>query len=88
MADRRTSIPAAEYQSVMRQEEPAPVRLSFRKRGPDLARSSSGAANTMEMTALPCAPPLYIRQPETGENSRPLICKLELLLQETLQREA
>ena len=29
---RRTNIPTAEYQSVMKQEEQAPVRVSYEKR--------------------------------------------------------
>ena len=33
---RRTNIPTAEYQSVMKQEEQAPVRVSYEKRNPDL----------------------------------------------------
>ena len=45
---RRTNIPTAEYQSVMKQEEQAPVRVSY-DGIPTSILSSSGEAN---MTAM------------------------------------
>lgn len=62
-ADRRTNIPTAEYQSVMRQEELAPVRLSFQKRDPDLDpqliwRGKYDGDDRLTVQA----PPLYIQE--------------------------
>lgn len=60
---RRTNIPTAEYQSVMRQEELAPVRLSLQKRDPDLDpqlvwRGKYDGDDTLTVQA----PPLYIQE--------------------------
>lgn len=62
-ADRRTNIPTVEYQSVMRQEELAPVRLSFQKRDPDLDpqliwRGKYDGDDRLTVQA----PPLYIQE--------------------------
>ena len=62
-ADRRTNIPTAEYQSVMRQEELAPVRLSFQMRDPDLDpqliwRGKYDGDDRLTVQA----PPLYIQE--------------------------
>lgn len=62
-ADRRTNIPTAEYQSVMRQEELAPVRLSFQKRDPDMDpqliwRGKYDGDDRLTVQA----PPLYIQE--------------------------
>lgn len=46
---RRTNLPTAEYQSVMKQEEQAPVRVSYENGIPTSILSSSGEAN---MTAM------------------------------------
>lgn len=60
---RRTNIPTAEYQSVMKQEEQAPVRVSYEKRNPDLDpqliwRSKYDGDDTLTVQA----PPLYIQE--------------------------
>lgn len=60
---RRTNIPTAEYQSVMRQEDLAPVRLSLQKRDPDLDpqlvwRGKYDGDDTLTVQA----PPLYIQE--------------------------
>lgn len=62
-ADRRTNIPTVEYQSVMRQEELAPVHLSFQKRDPDLDpqliwRGKYDGDDRLTVQA----PPLYIQE--------------------------
>ena len=62
-ADRRTNIPTAEYQSVMRREELAPVRLSLQKRDPDrdpqlVWRGKYDGDDTLTVQA----PPLYIQE--------------------------
>ena len=61
--DRRTNIPTAEYQSVMKQEEQAPVRVSYEKRNPDLDpqliwRGKYDGDDTLTVQA----PPLYIQE--------------------------
>ena len=60
---RRTNIPTAEYQSVMKQEEQAPVRVSYEKRNPDLDpqliwRGKYDGDDTLTVQA----PPLYIQE--------------------------
>lgn len=60
---RRTNIPTAEYQSVMKQEEQAPVRVSYEKRNPDLDpqliwRGKYDGDDTLNVQA----PPLYIQE--------------------------
>ena len=60
---RRANIPTAEYQSVMRREELAPVRLSLQKRNPDLDpqlvwRGKYDGDDTLTVQA----PPLYIQE--------------------------
>ena len=60
---RRTNIPTAEYQSVMKQEEQAPVRVSYKKRNPDLDpqliwRGKYDGDDTLTVQA----PPLYIQE--------------------------
>ena len=60
---RRTNIPTAEYQSVMKQEEQAPVRVSYEKRNPDLDpqliwRGKYDGDDTLTVRA----PPLYIQE--------------------------
>lgn len=60
---RRTNIPTAEYQSVMKQEEQAPVRVSYAKRNPDLDpqliwRGKYEGDDTLTVQA----PPLYIQE--------------------------
>lgn len=60
---RRTNIPTAEYQSIMKQEEQAPVRVSYAKRNPDLDpqliwRGKYDGDDTLTVQA----PPLYIQE--------------------------
>lgn len=60
---RRTNIPTAEYQSVMKQEEQAPVCVSYEKRNPDLDpqliwRGKYDGDDTLTVQA----PPLYIQE--------------------------
>ena len=60
---RRTNIPTAEYRSVMKREEQAPVRVSYEKRNPDLDpqliwRGKYDGYDTLTVQA----PPLYIQE--------------------------